>query len=213
MAAFTNPGNPSDLDGDKKCLKCRAQKPCRTHHCSVCRKCILKFDHHCPWLNNCVGNNNVRYFYLFLVYLTVGCIFFVITGTPVILDEIVERKGLVDWPFKNAGIYFLFIWIVCIVIGFALFLMAAWHTYLIGTGQTTLESQINDELRKQAKAEGIVFRNEYDLGFKMNFKEFFGIGKERGWVSVLIPIPYSPSTDGYYFTTINDLFEAHSLAD
>lgn len=29
------------------CKKCIAPKPPRTHHCSVCAKCVLKMDHHC----------------------------------------------------------------------------------------------------------------------------------------------------------------------
>ncbi|KUF90872.1 hypothetical protein AM588_10008218 [Phytophthora nicotianae] len=36
----------------RTCRKCRALKPDRTHHCSTCRRCVLKMDHHCVYINN-----------------------------------------------------------------------------------------------------------------------------------------------------------------
>ena len=40
-------------------------------HCYVCRKCVDHFDHHCTWINNCVGRKNHKVFYFYILLLLV----------------------------------------------------------------------------------------------------------------------------------------------
>ena len=59
----------------KNCEKCKNKetwKPVRAHHCRECGFCVFKMDHHCPWINNCVGHRNMKYFLQFLVYICIS---------------------------------------------------------------------------------------------------------------------------------------------
>jgi len=61
----------------RHCKWCAKYKPDRCHHCRVCRTCILRMDHHCPWIYNCVGFQNYKYFFLFIMYVDIDCFFIV----------------------------------------------------------------------------------------------------------------------------------------
>ncbi|XP_052835527.1 probable palmitoyltransferase ZDHHC24 [Drosophila gunungcola] len=54
------------------CDKCHRTVPPRSWHCKICNVCILKRDHHCNFVGNCVGHNNQRYFIWFSFYATIG---------------------------------------------------------------------------------------------------------------------------------------------
>lgn len=51
-------------------------------------------DHHCPWLNNCVGFYNHHYFYMFCLYTWLGTIFIMIFGVKVAYKQIWLKENI-----------------------------------------------------------------------------------------------------------------------
>uniref|UniRef100_A0A087YLM0 Palmitoyltransferase n=1 Tax=Poecilia formosa TaxID=48698 RepID=A0A087YLM0_POEFO len=50
----------------RRCSRCLLQQPMRSKHCQTCQHCVRRYDHHCPWIENCVGERNHRWFVLYL---------------------------------------------------------------------------------------------------------------------------------------------------
>lgn len=79
-----NPGAaPLTLKKDdpdvRRCQSTMVPKPKEAHHCSVCRRSIIRLDHYCPWVNNGVGYLNHKFFILFLFWTSIACLWCFVT--------------------------------------------------------------------------------------------------------------------------------------
>ena len=86
------------------CKKCNQEKPMRARHCSVCNVCILRMDHHCPWINNCVGYRNHGHYLRFLFYVIAA----MLTGLVLMACRLTYFKGrYLYWHQQKNGSYII----------------------------------------------------------------------------------------------------------
>ena len=163
VAVFTDPGSPlrsrgngrhqysalpvtelpeyssftvSSTGGSRFCKKCQSPKPDRAHHCSTCKRCVLKMDHHCPWLATCVGLYNYKPFLLFLIYTSLFCwVCFAVAAVWIWTELLNDSRALETTLPVNV----VLLAVLGGIIGLVLSGFTAWHISLAVRGMTTIE--------------------------------------------------------------------------
>ncbi|OMJ87197.1 hypothetical protein SteCoe_11120 [Stentor coeruleus] len=86
---------------------CKSNVSKTSKHCGPCGRCVDNFDHHCVWLNNCVGRKNYKYFFISLTGLFMNSVIIVVFVLNLLIsyakdkeeiEEIIhERESIRAW--------------------------------------------------------------------------------------------------------------------
>lgn len=195
------------------CRTCHVWKPDRCHHCSACNRCILRMDHHCPWLPDCVGFRNQKYFIQFLMYATLYAFNVLIFDT--IQLYIWFHQG--DYERQLIDLVLFSVWLLAFAVSIALSCFTGFSIYQVAHNQTTIELHIQGRYREELDILGESRRddatdNVFDLG-----------SSSKNWMDVmgttlfewLLPIPtskrirnrHSLDQKGLYFDFRSDVSE------
>ncbi|WVZ71582.1 hypothetical protein U9M48_020154 [Paspalum notatum var. saurae] len=196
----------------KYCDTCLLYRPPRASHCSICNNCVHKFDHHCPWVGQCIGLRNYRFFFLFISTSTFLCLYvFVLSWLNIAAQRASHGGSLIHSmtaePLSLVLIVYTFVaaWFVG---GLTVF-----HLYLISTNQVRTDihlcicasvivgsSETYKNWHVQTTYENFRYRydkkeNPYSRGALANLSEVFCTGMPpsmndfRAWVELPEPEP------------------------
>jgi len=189
------------------CGKSHQPKPPRAHYDHVTKKLVLNMDHYCPWMFNCVGFLNYRYFYNFLVFVVTSMVYGIALSIKPFMSlysmmyfkqiKMSRQEGFatvqhlynyVPIPEERTAVTFTLL--LCASVGLGASTLLIFHTYLLLTAQTTIEFQGNLFSKRRARLQKKKFRNPYDLGWKRNFQQIYGLGNPI--LSIIVPSSREP---------------------
>ncbi|XP_010913354.1 protein S-acyltransferase 24 [Elaeis guineensis] len=167
--------NPSLLAGNwsQLCATCKIVRPLRSKHCSTCERCVEQFDHHCPWLSNCIGKRNKWDFFMFLI-LEVSAM--IITGAVTIIRIVKDPTASTSFgawlshsaTYHPGAVLFL---IMDFFLFFGVAVLTVVQASQISRNITTNE-MANAVRYSYLRGPGGRFRNPYDHGIRKNCSDF-----------------------------------------
>ncbi|XP_063900086.1 uncharacterized protein LOC135119611 [Zophobas morio] len=133
-------------------------RPPRTSHCARCDNCVERFDHHCPWVSNCIGKRNYKYFFVFVVLLVVYDLFIFALAVSQIVMTLPRERSFPTKKVTAPLILCIYTFIALLPLGY----LAGYHVCLIASNMLTYE-KISKRVRKKT--------NPFDKGLIANVKE------------------------------------------
>lgn len=139
------------------CRICKSGVLKDSKHCAKCDRCVEEFDHHCEWLNNCVGKRNYRAFFMLTLFMAFASLMKICVGIYLLGLGINDTDNLnipEKYEEKNPMKYIVFIGISCIkdpVILIFLFYLLYFHIWLKLQGLSTYRYLVQQKNEKNNK--------------------------------------------------------------